>query len=138
MAHPTGSVTYVPQAKFWFPRSYVTKLWVHTNHVNTVSYADGLITWGHSPADAVSGQTKIKAKIVAWSSNVYSLDHVIEWWFYQIAPDPTEFPWGGEVGFYYNDTVKAECLTIATEAGDTDYFFDLPAAPDSYWPALPY
>jgi hypothetical protein len=138
MPHPAGIISYVPQAKFWFPRSYVTFLKVHTNHVNSVSYSDGLITWGHIPPDAVSGQTKIRDQIIPWSSNTYSLSYVVEWWFYVISPSPIEIEWGGEVSFAYDDFIQADCLIIATEAGDTDYYYALPAAPDGYWPALPH
>jgi hypothetical protein len=138
MTHPTGFVSYIPQGKFWFPRSYITKLKVHTNHVNSVSYSDGLITWGHVPPDAVSGQTKIKDQIIPWTSNTYSLDFVVEWWFYVISPDPTEVPWGGEVSFAYDPAAEAHCLIVATEAGDTDYYFDLPPSPTDYWPSQPH
>lgn len=138
MTHPPGIISYVPQGKFWFPRSYVTTLKVHTNHVNSVSYADGLITWGHVPPDAVSGQTKIRDQIIPWSSNTYSLDFVVEWWFYVINPDPHEYEWGGEVSFAWDGTVKEHCLIVATESGDTDYYFPLPPAPDNYWPSLPF
>jgi hypothetical protein len=115
----------------------VYKLHVATNHVNSVSYADGLITWGHVPPDAVSGETKIKDNFIAWNSNVYTLDYLVEWWFYKIAPSPTEFEWGGDCRFEYDPVVKCNVITIATLAVDTDYYFDLPPAPPDYWTPPP-
>lgn len=133
MAHPHGIVTCLPQNQWRFPRSYITKLKVHTNHVNVPSYADGLITWVHSPPDSVIAYTKLKDVFIPWSSNTYSLDFLVEWWYFQILPDPTEFEWGGELSVSWDDTVKRTCLIIATAAADTDYYFDIPPAPPTYW-----
>ena len=133
MAHPHGIISYVPQSQFRFTRSYITKLKVHTNHVNVPSYADGLITWVHSPLDAVIGYTKLKDNVVAWSSNTYSLDYLVEYWYYVITPSPTEYEWGGELSYSWDDTVKHTCLVVATVAADVDYYFDIPPAPPDYW-----
>lgn len=137
MTHPPGIVTCFPQAKFSLKRSYVNKLHVFTNNVNSVSYADGLITWGHNPPDAVSGQTKLKDAFWHWSSNRWQLDYIVEWWFYVIAPDPHEYEWGGECNFNWDDTHKCNVLTIATALADTHYYFDLPPAPPTYWLPAP-
>lgn len=137
MTHPHGIVSYVPSGKFWLPRSYAIKLQVHTNHVNVPSYSDGLITWVHSPLDAVTGYTKIKDVFIPWSSNTYSLDFLVEWWYYTISPSPIEYEWGGELSFAWNPGEECNCLIVATESADTDYFFDLPPSPTDYWPNLP-
>lgn len=133
MPHPPGVITYVPSGGFCFPRAYVTKLKVHTNHVNVPSYSDGLITWIHSPPDAVIGYTKLRDNFVQWRSWPKTLDFVVEWWYYQILPDPHEYEWGGEISMGWDDTIKHTCLVVATAAADTDYYFDLPPAPPSYW-----
>ena len=133
MPHPAGIISYVPQAKAWFPRSYITMLKVHTNHVNVPSFADGLITWVHSPLDAVTGYTKIRDNVYDWNSNVYSLDFVVEYWYYTISPSPTEFEWGGEISITWDDTVKHTCLVVATVSADVDYYFPLPSPTVPYW-----
>lgn len=133
MPHPPGSMTYIPRGKYYFPRSYVTMLKVHTNHVNIPSYADGLITWVHSPLDSVTGYTKLKDNFIAWSSNTYTLDYLVEWWYFTIAPSPTEYEWGGELSVSWDDTVKRTCLVVATVAADTDYYFPLPSPTGPYW-----
>jgi hypothetical protein len=137
MTHPHGIMTFVPGGQFNFPRSYVTKLKVSTNHVNVPSYADGLITWVHSPLDAVIAYTKLKDAFLPWSSNTYSLDWLVEYWYYQILPSPVEFEWGGSVRYAFDVTNECACVVIATEAADTDYFYDLAPAPTGYWPTLP-
>ncbi len=137
MTHPAGVVSFVPRGKFNFPRSYVNHIKIHTNHVNVPSYADGLITWVHSPLDAVTGYTKIKDVFIPWTSNTYSLDFLVEWWYYVIAPSPTEFEWGGELSFAYDALINDNCLIVATEAADTDYYFPLPPSPTDYWPSQP-
>ena len=133
MPHPAGIISYVPQAKAWFPRSYITMLKVHTNHVNVPSFADGLITWVHSPLDAVTGYTKIRDNVYDWNSNVYSLDFVVEYWYYTISPSPTEFEWGGEISITWDDAVKHTCLVVATVSADVDYYFPLPSPTVPYW-----
>jgi hypothetical protein len=85
----------------------------------------------------VTGETKIKDVFIPWSSNTYSLDWIIEWWFFKIAPSPTEIEWGGEVSFAWDNFVMTNCLIIATAAADTDYYYDLPPSPADYWPHLP-
>lgn len=137
MAHPHGSITYVPTAKFWLNRSFPEVLKVHTNHVNSVSYADGLISWGHIPPDNVRAYTKITDKFIPWNSNTYSLDYLVEYWYYVVLPSPIEYAWGGEVSFAYDPMVKKNCLIIATASADTDYYFDLPPAPPTWWRNLP-
>jgi len=133
MTHPPGVMTFVPGGQFNFPRSYASFIKVHTNHVNVPSYADGLISWRHEPPDTVTGETKIKDVVIPWSSNTYSLDWLVEWWFFKISPSPTEIEWGGEVSFDWDDVVKANCIIIATAAADTDYYYPLEAAPTGYW-----
>lgn len=133
MPHPPGLITYVPQAKFYFARPYITKLKVHTNHVNVPMYSDGLITWTHSPPDAVIGYTKLRDRCVTWSSNTYSLDFLVEWWYYVITPSPIEYEWGGELSYAWDDSIKRTCLVVATAAADVDYYFDIPPAPSTYW-----
>ena len=133
MSHPAGIISYVPQAKAWFPRSYITMLKVHTNHVNVPSFSDGLITWVHSPLDAVTGYTKIRDNVYDWNSNVYSLDFVVEYWYYTISPSPTEFEWGGEISIAWDDAVKHTCLVVATVSADVDYYFPLPSPTVPYW-----
>lgn len=138
MSDPHGIVVCNPANQFNFPRSYVTKLKVFTNHVNSVNYSGGLITWGHIPPDAVDGQTKLKDNFIAWSSNVYSLDYLVEWWWFRINPDPTKIEWGGECNFKWDATLKTNVIEIATAAADTVYYYDLPPSPPSYWLPSPY
>lgn len=133
MSDPHGVVVCHPQNQFNFPRSYVKKLRVITNHVNSVSYTDGVITWGHVPPDAVDGQTVLKPNFVVWSSNVYSLDYLVQAWWYRINPDPTKIEWGGECNFVYDPIQKCNVIEIATALADTTYYFDLPPAPPTYW-----
>lgn len=133
MTHPPGIITYVPRGQHFFTRAYVTTLKVHTNHVNVPSYSDGLITWVHSPLDAVTGYTKLRSNFVAWNSNTYTLDYLVEWWYYVIAPSPTEFEWGGELSIAWDDTVKKTCLIVATAAADVDYYWSLPSPTVPYW-----
>jgi len=133
MTHPHGIITYVPSGQLNLPRSYLTMLKVHTNHVNVPDYNDGVITWTHSPPDSVIGYTKLKDNFVTWSSNVYSLDYMVEYWYYKILPSPTEYEWGGELSIAWDQTVQRMCLVVATTSADTDYYFGLPPAPPYYW-----
>lgn len=133
MTDPHGIVICYPQNKFNFPRSYVTKLKVVTNHINSVSYADGIITWGHNPPDAVDGRTVLKANFITWSSNTYSLDYIVQAWWFRVNPDPTKIEWGGECNFKWDGDVFTSVLEIATTSPDTTYYFDLPPAPPGYW-----
>jgi len=133
MTHPAGLISYVPEAGFRAPRSYITTLKVHTNHFNVPSYADGLITWVHDPIDAVIGYTKLRDDWWLWNSSVFPLSRIVEWWYYVITPSPTEFEWGGELSFAFDPIVEKTCLVVATVAADIDYYFPLPPTPSDYW-----
>jgi hypothetical protein len=133
MTHPHGIVTCLPQNQFRFTRAYITMLKVHTNSINVPHFSGYEITWQHNPPDTVLGHTGFKHNFIDWSSNTYSLDYLVEFWYFTVGIGGPEIEWGGELSIAWDNTVKRTCLVVATTAADTDYYFDLPPAPPTYW-----
>jgi len=89
---PIGPVTYQPSPSIAFPRSYVAalRIWMGGNHV---------VTWNGNEArmDIVGPPAhyyifRFSDFFIPWSSNAYTLDHILTDAFYVIPPSPTQNP----------------------------------------------
>ena len=130
---PIPLVNYAPGAKFAFNRGYLKDIRMSTHA--------GTKTWdGHTFKVAVTAPVAYNTfwvfdtRIIAWSSNVYTLDFLLTDAYYVIPPNPTHFPFVVGVSWEYSEDPPTPFIRV-TNAGDfsTHFLLSIPQAPSSYW-----
>lgn len=132
-----GSAAYVPGGQFNFPRSYVYRVTFGfgAGAIITPSGGNFYITDGTNPI--VHVVCNFRPNAWAWSSNVYSLDYLIEDWWLIIDPNPNPLPLN--FALYYQvwtaDNIPELAINIA--GATTRYENAMPDAPPGYWKPPP-
>ena len=86
-----GAGTYVPWGRFTFPRSYIAKVYIATAGF-TLSQNFGEFTLDFRPTFTSVYHFTFAPDWWVWTSNVYTMDHIITECYYQDPPDPRQFP----------------------------------------------
>jgi hypothetical protein len=68
-----------------------------------------------------------------WSSNVYSLDFVIEENYYQVFPDTTKIVLPLTLGWASAPQSLRKAINVVLDLGVDVYTFTLPPSPTGYW-----
>jgi hypothetical protein len=133
MTHPIGSIVYQPQPTFNFPRSYIYELHVFSNNDNPCVFVDNEIIFSSFGSPNFHMYVKLRDNFMAWNSNVYSLNYIIEWWYYKTSSSSPEFPYGGVVRFEYLAARNKTVLTVQSDVPNTHHYFDIEQQPSTYW-----
>lgn len=134
-----GTGTFVPTARFSFPRSFINELVLYRN-LDAVTFIGNVFTIYAPPPDPTTATIKILPAFIAWSSNGYTLDYLVTECYYQLTPGGTENPMPFDVVFHVNPTNGHNQLVIGWFGLHADpETFPLESAPSSYWlpPLLP-
>lgn len=126
-------VTLAPSAQFAFPRSYVAQLMVLDN-VSDVERSGDTITVHLDRSIGYGIVYVLNSYIIPWSSNRYTIDHVIYdcWWFAFF--DGVHHPQGYSVYYECRGSPPLPSILIANPAGWTiDNILPIPSAPAGYW-----
>ncbi len=86
-----GTGAFYPGGRFTFPRSYLAKVencsagfsLVQTYNKFSLSFAPAYVSVYHWTFDE---------RFWVWTSNVWTLDHIITECYYEQTPDPTQIP----------------------------------------------
>lgn len=129
-----GAGSYIPHAKFAFPRSYLAGVWFQFNPGSSVVWTDNFAAVT-DVGGVITAGIEIAPEAFAWSSNCYTLDFLITQSWYKIAPSPVEIPLPFALIWYTDpDTVIPYVVYQPFSAENTgNYKHLLPGAPDDYW-----
>lgn len=129
----SGAGLFVPQAKFWYLRSY---MWGLSVRINLDGVQDGrFFRFGTGAPGTQLFTISIAERVFDWSSNNYTLDFTIEDSFYQDLPDLTMHPMNYSLA-YFAAGDKGRPHWVFFPFGlpfVDDHFFELPPAPPTYW-----
>jgi hypothetical protein len=126
------AITYLPGGQLFFPRSYVRGIIVRCDTPSPTIIDRTIVFWiaGFPPARC---EVILSEEFTPWSSNAYSLDHVIDSAKYSYPPDETQF----DLPLYaiWNDPLSpyTAFITLDTTYGGDRVPLLLPAAPSGYW-----
>ncbi len=132
MPHPAGSVTFLPGGRFTFCRGFLGSFEWFVNPDNDIISFDGeIFTIGSHGSPNIVQYVQIDTAWWSWSSNAYTLDHLVIAYWYVILPSPTEIPnsglvihlkWSHQLGWYVQFQKESPSVhipfTIETEPGD--------------------
>ena len=134
MAHPNGVHTYLPSGRFSVSRSYLAGIRFHCNSDNIPSLADGLFTVTSVSSPHIVQYVELAASFVDWTSNGWTLDHIIIADWYVILPSPTEYPNNGHsLEYRWDTTLRAMSLHLFFPVANTEYWFPLSSGGGGYW-----
>lgn len=128
-----GTGSYLPQAKFAFPRSYVRGFCVRVNAPVTFTTNKAIFFDAGAPTRRFTVETDMR--FYNWSSNRYTLDFVITESYYQNLPNLTKIAVLYTVSWLIsplNRSVYVEYLPFGL-AFIPRYYTDYPPAPPGYW-----
>ena len=129
-----GAGTYFPHAGFAFPRSYLAGVWIVLNPGSSVTWTDNFALAADVGGTVTAG-IEIAENIFPWSSNAYTLDHLITQSWYKVAPSPTEIPLPFNLT-WFTDPVSTFPYVVYEPFGETNtgnFKHLLPFAPADYW-----
>lgn len=136
---PVGTGSFIPSGRFAFPRSYVRGIGFDiAGYVVTSSLNSYYWTKISDPNEVWT--ITVDPRFYPWSSNRWTLDHVVTDFYYTLAPDPTPHPQPYTLQWWTRDDNLSPYLLLQFAAVDFDefHYVDLPAAPPTYWrPAWP-
>lgn len=134
---PPPFVSFVPGAKFAFPRSYYYQIYCEDQSPNISRFLDYI----HVDIDPTIGYGiwyKIRPQFWNWSSNRYTLDFVLEdvWW--EANFDGVHHPQAAVVQFGSRGNPPIASLIISNPFIQTDFVaLDVQQAPPTYWTPTP-
>lgn len=97
-----------------------------------------LATMLYSPVPAFRGYVKFIDEWWDWSSNVYSLDFLVEYNYYINFSGDTEKVLPIQLGWASAAQTLRPSINIVFALGTVIVPFDMPPQPSSYWLPLPY
>lgn len=133
MSHPKGSITYFPSARFSLNRSYVSELSFHLESHLTYTWAGNEITFLYSPIPTYRAYLKFRDEFVAYSSNTYTLDFIVEWnyeTYYTGGPEGTFYL---QLGYKYNPVTKRHGIDLTTVSPSLNSTLLLPSPTSPAW-----
>lgn len=127
-----GVGTYVPNGQYAFPRSYIRGFGIQIVAGTITQLGNGFVL-SNPPSPAVYAVI-INDYFYNWSSNGYTLDHVIGESYYSPLGDGSYIPMPFLLQFYNRTDERGSWIVyspFSSPGGVT--WFELPPAPPGYW-----
>lgn len=128
-----GAGTFLPQARFAFPRSFIYDFYVFRNGDTVVQTANKFVVT--DTANPLLTATFVMAlKFYAWTSNGWTMDHVIVESYYQNTPGGTQFALPYNLIFKLDPVTLKNSLYLGWSGLTSDpQLCHLPQQPSDYW-----
>lgn len=132
--HPRSDGSYSPSSKFSIQRSYLH--WLAFNIVGyAVTNVANVYTWIWSVDPCVTHTIIFNPNFYAWSSNHYSLDYVVDDYYYQLTCSGAKTRPGFSIYYYPNSLrtgLALEFRYVGVDFGSHVYM-PLPPQIGTYW-----
>lgn len=128
-----GTGAYYPSGTFTTPRSYVAKIINHSAGFHLTQF-ENVFTLSFEPIYISVYTWVFHPHFWAWSSNAWSLDHIIVESYYQNPPDATKIPLN--FGLYwvrYAPDYLPQIQFAPNMSTVTPVRASFPSYPSSYW-----
>lgn len=131
-----GLPSYIPGGQFAFPRSYVAGLEVR--HDGPFLYWDGVILrWIVAGSPNALVEVTFVANFEQWSSNRWTLDHIILNATYEYPPNPTQYELPYHIIWRVPPGKHSPHILLDAHYGENYSTIALPSQPAGYWLAPP-
>lgn len=130
---PLGTGTFLPQGQFWVTRSYVTQF-IYSDILNPLSQSGNHFTFTPPLDPTHIYHLNILLEFFVWSSNNYSLDHVVTDYYRTdllgtfVDVRPFTLSYGVPLSF-----LKPSVIFRPDGVVTTDAKIDLPPQSSPYW-----
>lgn len=134
MPHPAGSVSFDPGPRFCFNRGYIFWFeWFVNTDNEGVTFDGTTFTISSSAFPNIVQYVELDPAWWPWSSNTYTLDHLVVAYWYVILPDPTEHANSGLVVRFMDDPAEGWGIQFQKESPTTHEEFLIEQMPTTYW-----
>lgn len=134
-----GAGTFIPSGQFAFPRSYLRGIWLSFDTPAIVNWTYNRVTFADSVTPVVTGAISIFYNAWAWSSNRYTVDHMVTESWYSFDNGVTKIPLPFALTWFLDSDFSTWLVYNPFSALGTGAFkHDMPAAPPSYWRPMPW
>lgn len=128
-----GAGTFVPAARFGFPRSYIYDFHVFRNGDTIVQSANTFVVTDATNPN-LTATFRIDPRFFVWSSNSWTLDYVLIDSYYQNFPGDTPHPLPYNLIYKVEQDTGRSALYLGWSGFLVDpQRFPLPAQPSDYW-----
>jgi len=136
MTHPKGSIVYAPSPKFNIPRAYVSELFLHIEGNLTYTVSGSEITFLYAPIPLYRAYLKFQDKFWNATSNMFTLDWIVEWNYQTSFPGDTETTFFLGVAYNYDAFNNRVAIDLTTVSPSLHSRYSLPPFPTEYWTPL--
>lgn len=128
-----GAGSFNPGASFGFPRSYINDFYVYRNGDTVVQAGNKfIVTDAFNPA--LTATFELHPHFLPWSSNAWTLDHIIIQSYYQNTVGGVENPLPYNLIFYSDPLKRRNGLYLGWSGMLFDpQHFAIPAQTPGYW-----
>lgn len=128
-----GTATYFPGGRFAFTRSYIFGINIG-RYGDTITNAFNVYTIHAVPPDPSVAIFVMDNRCWLWTSNRWTLDHVIEEAYVLVGGVPPKIPLAFTLSYVFDHTRHRGILQLEWYVTLPDYqYFALPSAPSQYW-----
>jgi len=128
-----GTGTFLPSAKFAFPRSYIYEI-VIARYGDTITQSGMTFTIHAVPPDLTTATIVFDSLFGIWSSNKRTLDYCVKEFYYQVGGVGTQNPLPFTLSYTLSPFTQRPCLRFEWSGGSPDFQrFALVPAPADYW-----
>lgn len=133
-----GTGTFLPSARFAFPRSYVYEI-VIARYGDTITQAGMTFTIHAPPPDPTVAIIVFNSRLGVWSSNRLTLDFCVEEFYALAGGVPPQIPLNYTLKFAISPLTNRTCLTFEWFTGLPDWQrFALTSPGSPYWLPPPF
>jgi len=134
MPHPAGSVTFDPSGSFSFCRGFLGSFeWFVNSDNDNITFDGEIFTIYSHGFPSIVQYVQINTAWWPWSSNAYTLDHLVVAYWYVILPSPVEIPNAGLVVHFLRSADLGWYVQFQKELPGVHLPFDIETEPDNYW-----
>lgn len=128
-----GTGTFLPSAKFAFPRSYIYEI-VIARYGDTITQSGMTFTIHAIPPDPTIAIIVFDSLFGVWSSNKRTLDYCVKEFYYLAGGLPPQNPLPFTLSYTLSPLTGRPCLQFEWSSGTPDFQrFALVSQPPNYW-----
>lgn len=128
-----GIGTFLPSARFAFPRSYVYEI-VIARYGDTITQAGMTFTIHAVPPDPTIAIIVFNSRLGVWTSNRLTLDYCVEEFYYLAGGLPPQVPLPFKLSYALSPFTQRQCIQFEWSVGTPDFQrFQLTSPGTPYW-----
>jgi len=133
MPLPPTMVYPIQSPRFEVTRAYVSEFWLALYSTVTYVQTDNVFYMTSPVYPDYQGWIVMNPNFWQWSSNHYTLDHMVQYAYKKDTPSSPEESIGIRILYYYDRDLGRKAIYVSTVPPEVNYKLLLPEATRPYW-----